>query len=249
MLFRSSQPITMQQVAVTIVEYLGPTTSGGTLAPLSLPRFTQHRSAHDLLVDIGYQLRRDRYRFLDDVYMTLAIAAAVGNSQVTRPSGIASRSAYTATGNEPFSFDLIVKAVKAFKDRHIPGVNGEPVYPFVLPTAQVADLKLDPMYQRLAVYEPRFNPLFPGYVKTVEGAIIIESTRLPTVASQGVNSDTTLNQGLAVAPNAFGWALAEDAHVLRNRNDDGGRKNEYGWSSYEGFQTLDSRFFQVIETD
>ena len=245
----NSQPITMQQALLTIVEYLGPTTGAGTLAPISLPRFTAHRSAHDLMVDVGYQLRRDRFRFVDDKIQNDVIAGAVAQGYVTRPQGIAARSNYTAADNEPMSFDIIVNAVKAFKDRHIPGINGEPFYPFVLPTKQVAQLKLDPMYQRLAVYHERFNPLFPGYVKTVEGAIIVESTRLPTVANQGVGSNVTLYQGVACAPKAYGWGCAEDAHVLRNRNDDGGRQNEFGWSAYEGLDPLDIRFYQVIETD
>src|SRR6266702_5242124 len=119
----NSQPITLQQMAMTIVEYLGPATAGGTLAPISLPRFTQHRSAHDLLVDVGYQLRRDRYRFIDDKYQNDVINGATAAGYVTFPQGVTSNATFTAAGNEPFTVDMIINGVKAMKDRFIPGFN------------------------------------------------------------------------------------------------------------------------------
>ena len=245
----NSQSIGMDQVPVTIVEYLGPCDPSGNLSPISLPRFTLQRATHDLLVNVGLQLRRDRIRFVDDLLINQLSAAGVAAGYVTRPQGVASRSAYTANGNEPFGFDLVVGAVKAFKDRSIPGVNGEAKYPFFCTTQQIKDLKLDPQYGRLAVFEPKYNPLFPGYVATVDGAIICESSRLNQITGQGQNSAVTIQQGMLVAPGAIGWGCAEDAHALRNTNDDGGRSNEFGWQAYEGWQVLDDRFIQVVETD
>lgn len=245
----NSQAIQMQQVGLTIVELLGPCDINGNLSPISLPRFTAHRSAHDLFVDVGFQLRRDRYRVVDDKIQNDAIAAALGAGNVTYPVGVSSAAGMTAANNEPMSFDLIVMMAKAMKDRFIPGVGGEPFYPLVLDTNQIAQLKLDPMYQRLGKYHERFNPLFPGYISTVDAAIVIESTRLPQLANQGVGSNVTVHQGIMCAPNAYGWGSAQDASALRNRNDDGGRNNEFGWNAYDAFDVLDARFFQLVQTD
>lgn len=244
----NSQAITMEQVAVTIVEYLGPTTAAGTLAPISLPRFTMHRSAHDLLVDVGLQLRRDRYRFIDSKIQTDIIAAAKADGNVTRPVGMTQDSDYTGAGNEPFTFDLLVSATEAMVGRKIPGLNGTFKYPALIDHHQAAQLKLDPMYQRLSVFEPQWNPLFPGYMGTVENTVVCVSNNIPRLSSFGAFSGTGY-QGIVFAPGAYGWASAQDAIALRNRNDDGGRNNEWGWSAYEGLQVLDSRFFQVIVTD
>lgn len=246
----NSQPITMQQVAMTILENLGPADASGNLSPISLPRFTAHRSAHDLLVDVGMQLRRDRYRFLDDKFQNDIINAATnGTNGVTRPVGVSGNSSYTAQDNEPMSFDLLVKAGQALKERFIPGIGGGPKYLAVLSTNQTAQLKLDPQFQRLATFYSEYNPLFPGAFGEVDTMVLMESTRLPTLASQGVGSNVTLYQGVVLAPGAYGWGCAQDAIALRNRNDDGGRNNEFGWSAYEALQVLDERFFQVMITD
>lgn len=244
----NSQAITMEQVAVTIVETLGPTNGSGTLAPISLPRFTMHRSAHDLLVDVGLQLRRDRYRFVDAKIQNDVISAATNAGNVTRPVGMTQNSDYTGAGGEPFTFDLIVTATEQMVGRKIPGLNGAFKYPVLLDHHQAAQLKLDPQYQRLSVYEPQFNPLFPGYLRTCENAVVCVSNNIPRLSSFGAFSGTGY-QAIMFAPGAYGWASAQDALALRNRNDDGGRNNEWGWSAYEGFQTLDDRFFQIIITD
>jgi hypothetical protein len=244
----NSQPITMEQVAITIVEYLGPTNAGGTLAPISLPRFTMHRSAHDLLVDVGLQLRRDRYRFLDAKVQNDIIAAATAAGYVTRPVGMSANSDYTGAGNEPFSFDLLVSAHEQMVGRKIPGLNGSFTYPALLDTHAFAQLELDPQYQRLARYEPQYNPLFPGYQKTVNNIVVCVSNNIPRLSSFGAFSGTGY-QSIVFAPRAYGWASAQDAMALRNRNDDGGRNNEWGWTAYEGLQVLDDRFFQLIITD
>ena len=250
----NSQAIGMDQVSLTIVEYLGPGAAGtGTPTPISLPRFTQHRAAHDLLVDVGYQLRRDRYRFVDDKIMNDMINAVNGSSNspsgVTRPVGMTSASTYTGTGNEPFTYDLIVSMCEAMSGRFIPGVGGGSKYPLMIDIHQAAQLKLDPMYQRLSVFEPQYNPLFPGYMTTVDNAIICQVNRMPRLTNLGASTNITGYQGIMWAPGAYGWGNADNVRALRNRNDDGGRSNEFGWSAYEGFTVLDDRFLQLVITD
>jgi hypothetical protein len=97
-------------------------------------------------------------------------------------------------------------------------------------------LKMDPIYRASGDYHPEFNVLFPGYVKTVEDLIICVSNRMPRLTNLGAATNIAGYQSLILAPGALGWALAMDAKVVRNGNDDGGRFSEWGWISYEGLQ-------------
>lgn len=245
----NSQAVNMDQVTVDIVEYLGPTLSDGTISPISLPRFTMHRSTHDLLADLGFQLRRDRIRFMNSNMESMIITALTNAGYITRPTGMSANANYTGTDNEPMSFDLLVNAGQQLKDRGIPGLAGTPRYLAILPTKAMSQLKLDPQYQRLSVFEPFYNPLFPGYVRTVDTMIVVESNNAAKLLNQGVGSAVTLYQSVILAPAMFGWGVSEDARALRNPNDDGGRSNEFGWSAYEGYSVLDDRFGQLIITD
>ena len=249
----NSQPIAYDQVDVTVYEYVGPTDASGNKAPLSFTSFALNRSAHDILRNMGYQLRRDRYRFADDLAMTRLVAACNAQASyagITLGGGIASGSAKTAlTGNEnePLDYATIVHANEAMRSRFIPGVMGGK-YVHVYSTHQLAQLKLDPGYRQLSVFQPEFNPLFPGYVSTVENAIICEGQRLPTL-STGIGGATKAYQGLVIAPGVLGWACAMNATTLRNKNDDGGRMNEFGWHSFEGIECLNNQFAQIVVTD
>lgn len=245
----NSQPIGMDQVDVTIVEYGGPGNAAGDIVPINIGSFAQNRSAHDLILQTGYELRRDRTKFVDDLLYTRALAAAAANSDgVTRGGNVASDAAFTGADNEPFGFETIVRAGEAIKGRKVPGVGGAGRYPMLIDLHQASQLKLDPKYQRLAVFEPQWNPLFPGYMKTVEDVIICVSNRMPRVTNLGAATNITGYQALIVAPNAIGWALARDAKAIRDRNDDGGRFNQFAWNAYEGWKILDERFCQKVVT-
>lgn len=244
----NSQAITFEQVDVTIVENGGPGDSSGAIVPIHVPRFTQHRSKHNLLVNVAYQLRRDRNKFVDDLIMNRCLDAF----SATRPDGVSAAGDYTAAGAEPMSFDLIVSAAEALKGRKVPGVGGAGKYIAVLDLHQVAQLKLDPQFQRLAVFLDDLNPLrsmFPGAVAQVENLIVCESTRMPRLSNLGASANITGYQGLVLAPGALGWGCAEDAHAITDKNDDGGRNAQFAWNAYEGWQVLDDRFGQAIITD
>lgn len=250
-LFGNSQAVTMDQVDVTIYEYSGPGDGlTGAPAPINLSLFTQHRSKHDLLRYVGYQLRRDRYKFMDDVVINRLIAAASATSTgTTRGADAASNAAMIGGGNEPFTFDLILKAVEALKLRFVPGIALDGRYVMILHPHQIQQLKNDPAYQRLSVFMPNYNVLFPGYSSTVENVILCESQRLPLLSNLGSGANQTGYQGLVIAPNVLGWASARDAFAVRDKNDDGGRFAKFGWLAFEGWQILDDRFVQLIITD
>lgn len=249
----NSQPITMEQVDVLILAVGGPGDSAGHIVPIHIPRFTQHRSHHQLLPNVGYQLRRDRNKYLDDLIMGRFITAASTGGWVTRPQGISVITDYTGSGNEPMSFDLIVSAAEQLKTRKIPGIGGAGKYVAVLDLHQIAQLKLDPQFQRQAVFLKDMNPIvagsFPGATAEVENLIVCESNRMPRLTNLGAGANLTGYQGIVTAPGAIGWGLAEDARVLTDKNDDGGRNAQFAWEAYEGWNILDDRFVQTIVTD
>lgn len=238
----------MDQVPVTIKEYFGPIDTTGAKSPLNLAEFTRNRSVHDLLKYIALLLRRDRWALVDFILHTRLIDSSNAAGFVTYPSGIASAAALTSPGNESMSFDMLVRANEAMRTapRYAPGVEAKQKYVCFLDSHQISDLKLDPQYQKLSQYHAELDPLFPGYIKTVENLIICEDNNMPRLANQGVNSNMTAYQGLIVAPGVLGWASAKTTTPLRDRNDDGGRFDRYAWHAFEGWQVLDDRFAQLL---
>jgi N4-gp56 family major capsid protein len=246
----ASQVPGMDQVPVTIKEYFGPTDAAGNKAPLNLAEFTRNRSMHDLLAYVGMLLRRDRYALVDFLMHLRLLDAAVAAGNVTFASNMTALSQYTAPGNESCSFDMLVRANEAMRStpRFAPGVENKNRYVTFLDTHQISDLKLDPQYQKLSQYHKELDPLFPGYIATVENLIICEDNNMPRLTGQGVNSNLTVYQGIMVAPGVLGWANTKGATPLRDRNDDGGRFDRYAWNVFEGWQVLDDRFVQAIQT-
>lgn len=249
-LFNNTQPITRDQIDVTVYEYSGPgDTATGAPSPVSVSLFAQHRAAHDILADVGNQLRRDRYKFIDDVAINYLVAAAESTSTgVTRGGDVASNAAFVGGGNEPFSFDLLPKCNEAMRMRNVPGMAMDSRYVLVLHPHQMQQLKNDPRYQSQAVFMPAYNVLFPGYAATVENFVICESQRMPTVTNLGAGSNQTGYKALALAPQALAWASSMDAMCVRDKNDDGGRFAKFGWISIEGFNITDQTFVQEILT-
>lgn len=249
-LFSSTQPITRDQIDVTVFEYSGPgDTVTGAPSPVSLSLFAQHRAAHDLFADVGNQLRRDRYKFLDDTIINYLVAAAESNSAgVTRGGDVASNGAFVGGGNEPMSLDLLPKANEQLRLRNVPGLAMDSRYVLVLHPHQMQQLKNDPRYQSQAQFMPAYNILFPGYASTVENFVICESQRMPTVSNLGAGSNQTGYKALCIAPQALAWACCMDAKVVRDKNDDGGRFAKFGWVSIEGFNPADQTFVQEILT-
>jgi N4-gp56 family major capsid protein len=242
----NSQAINREQVDVTVVQYGGPGDANGNIVPLAVTRFAQNRAAHDLIVEVGYQLRRDRWKFVDDIAQSRLLASP----NQTTPGGTATAS-FTAQDAEGMDLDTLMDVVEALKGRKIPGVGGAGKYVGVLDLHQVSQLKKDPKYQNLAKEIDDRNPLnalFPGAVATVENLIVCECTRMPRTTA-GAGGALTAYQGLVLAPGALGWASAEGARAIRDKNDDGGRFAQYAWEAYEGWAALDDRFVQKVVTD
>lgn len=249
-LFTNTQPVTRDQVDVTVYEYSGPgDTATGAPTPVSVSLFAQTRAAHDILADVSNQLRRDRYKFLDDVFINYLTAAAESNATgVTRGGDVASNAAFVGGGNEPMSLDLLPKANEALRLRNVPGLSFSSQYVLVVHPHQMQQLRNDPRYGQASQFHPAYNILFPGYQRTIENFIVCESQRMPVVTNLGAGSNQTGYKALAIAPMAMAWACSMDAMVIRDKNDDGGRFAKFGWISIEGFNPADQTFVQEILT-
>ena len=249
LLFGTSQPLGMDQTSVTIEKVGGPGDSAGTPTPVSVELFAQDRTRHDLLALARMNLKRDRFKFLDDRIINLGFTAASAVSDGTvYGGGAASATAFTAAGNEPMSFDLFPQMAERLRGRNVTGLNGGQRWPVVMHHHQFQQLENDAAYQRLARYYPERSPLFPGYQTSVGSFDICVSTRMPTGLG-GAGSTITTYKGLVIAPEALGWALARDAWAVRDKNDDGGMFARFAWVAFEGWQALDDRYFQAVITD
>lgn len=242
----NSQAINREQVDVTVVQYGGPGDANGNPVPIAVTRFAQNRAAHDLIAEVGYQLRRDRWKFVDDLIQ----ARLLSSPNVSTVGGVGAAN-YTAADAEGMDLDTVMDVVEVMKGRKIPGVGGAGKYIYVGDIHQVTQLKKDPKYQRSAkeIDERNvLNGLFPGAVATVENLIVCECNRM-TRTTAGAGGALTAYQGLVLAPGALGWASAEGARAIRDKNDDGGRFSQYAWEAYEGWALLDDRFVQPVITD
>lgn len=254
-----SQVPGMDQVPITIREYFGPTDGSGNKAPINIAQFTRNRGYHDLLKYMGLLLRQDWVSLLDSICHTRLIDAANAalngtgstNNNVSYAGNATSLATLTAQGAESLSYDVLVRAVETMKGpgRFAPGVGDQGKYVYYADIHQIADLKLDPQFQKLSVFEPQWNPLFPGYFRTLENLLIVEDNNMPRLASQGVNSNVTAYQGLIVAPGVLGLGCAKVPTPLRDPVDDGGRMDRYAWHAFMGLQTIDDRFVQLVVSD
>lgn len=249
-LFTNTQPITVDQIDVTIFENTGPgDTVTGAPAPISLSLFAQHRAKHDLLAMVGNQLRRDRMKFLDDTIINYLVAGAESNANGQTLGGdVANATLFLGSGNEPMTLDLLPKAVEQLKSRNVPGIAQDGRYVFVGHPHQIQQLLNDGRYSQQSVFMPGYNVLFPGYAGTVHNVNLVESQRMPKVTNIGVGGTQTGYKGLVIAPSALAWICAQDAKVVRDKNDDGGRFAKFGWLAFEGFQVADQTFIQEILT-
>jgi hypothetical protein len=255
-----SQVPAMEQVDLVVREYFGPTDANGNKSPLNAGQFTRNRAMHDILKYMGLLLRQDWVSLLDSIIHQRLINAALNalngpggtNNNVSYAGSATSFATLTGQGAESLSYDVLVRAVEAKKGpgRFAPGVGDSGKYVYFADIHQIADLKLDPQFQRLSVFEgEKYNPLFPGYFRTIENLIVVEDNNMPRVANQGVGSNVTAYQGLIVAPGVMGLGVAKVPTPLRDPVDDGGRMDRFAWHCFMGLQCIDDRFVQLVVSD
>ena len=238
--------ITSEQVEITIQRFAGPyDVANARVAPYPIDRFDAQRSVHDLVALVGVQLQRDRMKFVDSVYASIFDSPASGGlvfpgdptNSLTSDS-----SAFTANvnGNRPMDADTIFRAEQKLADAYIPRfANGN--YMLIVTPQQARQLRNDPAFQRMAVFETEMNPLKQSFIATL-GQVEIYQCSTNTVDTSTV-SGVGINHAIMFGPGYVGRVRSgEGCRVVNSTDDNYGDTPKVVWLAYEGQSLLDNRF-------
>lgn len=233
--------VSSEQVAITIQRFAGPYDSTNSrVAPFGLERFDSSMSIHKFASIAGKHLKRDYDRFIDAVGVLLWASG----STTIRPTGFTADNDSTAAGDAAMSYDVLSRVETQLDTANIPYfANGMRMC--VLHPRQVEQLRGDPAFQRLSVFQPDKNPLRQCYVASVGNLAIYKSNTL-TTATNG--SSVVMYRGQAFGPGMIGCGVSRIPEVLPSTADNYGETPLVIWLSYLGFQVLDNRFGCLITT-
>lgn len=238
-------------VSLTIKEASGPySNADADVRPLGLEGFDLDMSpTHNLIEYASLHLRRDRTKYLDAVVSARFFNAVQSTNYIypgdPRSALSTDNSAFAVAGDRRVDIEALSRGVKRLKDLGIPTFsNGR--YMAVLSTQQVLDLKSSSNYRLQAKYFPEKNPLFTGYVSTVDNLDIFECSTNPTATA---NSTITVQLGVLFGPGAIGYGLAKPVGVVAADDTNFGRRVNVIWTTWEGFATFDDRFVVSLRSD
>lgn len=248
----STTPIdlSMEQVSITIKRAVGPyAASGSAPQPYGIDRLDAEHSVHSIAASVGMQLYRDRTKYIDTVLSTYFD----GGSTVLYPSDPNNLLSTDATayptntaGTRPFDAEVVFRAEESLGSANIPRfANGK--YVMIISPRQARQLKGDPEFQRLSVYDPARNPLQSAYVRTLGGVEIYESNTAPTDTS--TVSGLTIHHAAVFGPGAVGYANAGPCLPATSSDDNYGETVKVIWRVYEGLALLDNRFIVNIHSN
>lgn len=248
----STTPIdlSMEQVSITIKRAVGPyAASGSAPQPYGIDRLDAEHSVHSIAAAVGQQLYRDRTKYIDTVLSTYFD----GGSTVLYPSDPNNLLSTDATayptntaGTRPFDAEVVFRAEESLGSANIPRfANGK--YVMIISPRQARQLKVDPEFQRLSVYDPARNPLQSAYVRTLGGVEIYESNTAPTDSS--TVSGLTIHHAAVFGPGAVGYANAGPCLPVTSSDDNYGETVKVIWRVYEGLALLDNRFIVNIHSN
>lgn len=238
-------------VTLTIKESSGPySNAASAVQPLGLEGFDLDMSpSHNLIEYASLHLRRDRMKYIDTVVKSRAFDPIQTANWIypgdPRNQISSDNAAFATAGDRRVDVETLQRARKRLMDLGIPTFsNGR--YMCVLSTQQVLDLRSSTSFQRLAKYFPEKNPLFTGYVATVDGIDVFECSTNPTATA---NSTITVYIGCMFGPGLIGYGLAKPVGVLAADNTNYGRRVNIIWSAWEGLATFDDRFAVLVRSD
>lgn len=248
----STTPIdlSMEQVSITIKRAVGPyAASGSAPQPYGIDRLDAEHSVHSIAASVGMQLYRDRTKYIDTVLSTYFD----GGSTVLYPSDPNNLLSTDATayptntaGTRPFDAEVVFRAEERLGSANIPRfANGK--YVMIISPRQARQLKGDPEFQRLSVYDPARNPLQSAYVRTLGGVEIYESNTAPTDTS--TVSGLTIHHAAVFGPGAVGYANAGPCLPATSSDDNYGETVKVIWRVYEGLALLDNRFIVNVHSN
>lgn len=248
--------VTMEQVAITIQRFAGPyDATNSRVAPYAIDRFDAQRSVHDLVATVGVQLQRDRMKWLDAVYASIFDSgsvviypgdpAGVLNSSGTTGDAAAFPSA--SNGYRPFDAETIFRAENQLSNLYIPRFgNGN--YMLIVTPQQARQLRNDPAFQRMAVFETDMNPLKQSFVGLI-GQVEVYQCSTNTVDTSTV-AGVSINHAVMFGPGGVGRVKDGDGCRVANSTDDNyGETPKIVWIAYEGQSVLDNRFTVGIHSN
>lgn len=248
----STTPIdlSMEQVALTIKRVVGPYASSGSAPqPWGVDRMDAEHAVHSVASSIGMQLYRDRTKYIDTVLGTYFDLGSTYRFP-SDPNNLLSTDATafpTATaGTRPFDAEVVFRAEETLGVANIPRFgNGK--YIMVVTPRQARQLKSDPEFQRLSVFDPARNPLQSAYVRTLGGVEIYESNTQPIDTSTVVG--LSIHHATCFGPGAVGYANAGPCRVASSSDDNYGETVKVIWLGYEGLALLDNRFIVNVHSN
>lgn len=230
-----------QQVAITLKRFGGPyDNTAAAVTPLGLEKFDASLSLHKLASIAGKHLKRDYDRFIDAV----GVALWASGSTTVVPAGFTDENSFAAAGDGPMDYETLTRVESTLDAANIPRfMNGKRIC--VLHPRQIQQLKVDPMFQRLAAFHQVKDPLFTSYVATVGNLDVYVSSTLTT------NSNTnsiTVYRGQAFGPGMVGCGLGRMPEVMPSSADNYGETVAIVWLMYAGFSVMDNTFGCVVST-
>lgn len=239
--------LTSESASITLEPCAGPyDTANSRVAPYAIDVLASERSMHSLVGLVGLHLARDRMKYVDTVVATLFSA---GSTLIfpNDPNNALSTAdaAFSASGDRPMDVETLYRAEEALTAAGIPRfANGK--YMCVLSTRQVRQLRSDPEFKALSVFDPTRNPLAESYVKTIGNVeVYVSATNLTATNS----STITYQKGTMFGPGAVGYAPGRNIEVLKSSADNFGLAPRVIWAGFEGFEKLDQRFICGVYSD
>ncbi len=224
-----SKAITMTSKTLTVREYGGPYDSGA-VTPFGITERLRRMSKHELVPLIGTFMRRDRNKWLDNIYRDFMLAATL--NQTPNDAALAA-----ITAGQAASASWLRKLNKKMKDNLIPPfANGR--WKLIINTRQEQELKADTeinaAFREFAVQNPIIQRGQLGYY---EGFDIYVDTLMPTLGV-GAGGAVTGYQAVAFGPYHLGQLTVMAPSIREADDTDFGRQQRILWLSLEAFGPL-----------
>jgi hypothetical protein len=217
--------------------------SQSAVAPLGIDRFDASRALHSFATIAELHFTRDFHKTIDS--FGVGLFNAVQTANIIYPDGMTADNDALLAGSFPMDYATVAKASRTMDLLNIPYFpNGKRI--MVLTVLQCEQLTRDPEFQRLAVFEKDYNPLYRGsYVGSVGQVDILKSTTLTTSSN---SSSVAVQYGQMFGPGMVGVGPADMPRVVPNTQDNYGENSLAIWLWYCAFGVLDDSFGLSIRT-